>query len=73
MMTPERVAGWATGIGIGFAVFIVTWIVLNRLTSVWLPVPEGPIVALTTAVLAGLGVSLQRGHTLSRNTEIPID
>ena len=66
IMTPDRVAGWATGIGIGFAVFIITWIVLNRLTSLWLPVPEGPIVALSAAVLAGMAVALERGKALSR-------
>jgi hypothetical protein len=60
------VAGWATGIGIGFAVFIITWTVLNRLTGLWLPVPEGPIVSLSTAVLAGMVVALERGKALSR-------
>jgi len=69
-MTPERVAGWATGIGIGFAVFIVTWIVLNRLTSLWMTVPEGPIVALATAVLAGIWVGVARGKTLSRSAAL---
>lgn len=68
MMTPDRVSGWATGIGIGFAAFIITWTVLNRLTGIWLPTPQGPIVALTTAVLVGIGVALQRGAALSRRT-----
>jgi hypothetical protein len=68
MMTPDRVSGWATGIGIGFAAFIIAWTVLNRLTGIWLPTPQGPIVALTTAVLVGVGMALQRGTALSRRT-----
>ena len=72
-MTPDRVSAWATGIGIGFGTFMVTWIVLNRLTSLWLPIPQGPMVALTSAVLIGVGVALQRGSTLSRRTRNLID
>lgn len=65
-MTPDRVAGWAAGSGIGFAVFVVTWLILNRLTGLWLPVPIGPIVALLGAMVAGMAVTLERGGALSR-------
>jgi hypothetical protein len=68
-VNPDRVAAWATGIGIGFAVFIVTWIIMNRLTGLWLPVPEGPIVALASAVTAGGWVSVERGKTLSKRVK----
>lgn len=68
MMTPDRVSAWATGIGIGFGAFMITWVILNRVTSIWSPGPQGPIIALTTAVLVGGGVALQRGAALSRRT-----
>lgn len=65
-MTPDRVAGWAAGSGIGFAVLIVTWLIFNRLTGLWLPVPIGPIVALLSAIVAGIAVTVERGRTLTR-------
>ena len=65
-MTPDRVAGWALGAGIGSAVSIVTWVVANRLTDVWLSFPLGPIIAFGSAVIAGTAVALERGIVLSR-------
>lgn len=65
-MTPDRIAGWATGIGIGAAIFIIAWTTFNRLFGMWMPVPEGQIAALTGAVIAGGGAALERGRTLSR-------
>ena len=68
-MTADRVAAWATGIGIGFAVFIVTWIIMNRLTGMWMPVPQGPVVTLISAMAAGSWVGVERGRTLSRRVQ----
>ncbi len=65
-MTPERVSIWATATGIGFAAFMVTWLILNRLTSLWLPVPQAPIVALISAILMGSAVTWQRGSSFTR-------
>jgi hypothetical protein len=72
-MTPERVSAWAVGIGIGFAALILTWIILNRLTSLWLSAPEGPVVSVIAAVLVGVAVALQRGSALSRRVARPDD
>lgn len=69
-MTPERVAGWAVGTGIGSAVSIVTWVVASRLTDLWLSVPLGPIIAFGSALIAGIGVALERGMVLSRTRQI---
>ncbi len=65
-MTPDRVAGWAVGVGIGSAVSIVTWIVASRLADMWLSVPLGPIIALGSALIVGIAVALERGVVLSR-------
>ncbi len=65
-MTSDRVAGWAVGAGIGSAVSIVTWVVASRLTDLWFTGPSGPIIALGSALIAGVGVALERGMVLSR-------
>lgn len=64
-MTSKRVAGWAVGAGIGAAVSIVTWVVASRLADLWFAVPLGPIIALGSALIAGVGVALERGKALS--------
>lgn len=66
-MTPDRVAGWAVGAGIGSAVAIVTWVVASRLTDLWLSVPLGPTIAFGSALIAGTGVAIERGIVLSRS------
>lgn len=65
-MTPDRVAGWAVGAGIGSAVSIVTWVIASRLSDLWLSVPLGPIIAFGSALIAGTAVALERGMVLSR-------
>lgn len=66
-MTPDRVAGWAVGAGIGSAVAIVTWVVASRLTDLWLSIPLGPTIAFGAALIAGIGVAFERGMSLSRS------
>lgn len=65
-MTPDRITGWAVGAGIGSAVSIVTWVIASRLADLWLSVPLGPIIAFGSALIAGIGVALERGMSLSR-------
>lgn len=60
------VAAWATGVGIGLVVFMVTWIVANRVTARLMSVPSGPILAMSVAILAGTAVALRQGVRLSR-------
>jgi hypothetical protein len=62
----DIVAGWVTGIGIGSAVFMLTWIVANRLTGLWMASPTGPVVAMVTAILVGMVVAARQGWRLSR-------
>lgn len=69
MMTPDQAFTWTTGAGIGLAVTVVTWTTFNRLASLWLPAPEGPISALSIAVLAGTVVAFERGRVLSRQSD----
>ncbi|HEX6301771.1 MAG TPA: hypothetical protein VF148_15030 [Acidimicrobiia bacterium] len=68
-MTPDRASAWATGVGIGLAVFVVIWTSFNRLAGLLMPTPEGPISALSIAVLAGVFVALERGRVLSHRAD----
>ncbi len=66
MMRPEAAAAWATGAGIGVLAFMIAWLLLNRLLALWLPVPVAPIVAMSSAVVVGIGVFVERGRALAR-------
>ncbi|HKX76467.1 MAG TPA: hypothetical protein VJR05_13870 [Acidimicrobiia bacterium] len=62
----DLVAAWATGLGIGVAVFMLTWLVANRVTTlIWAP-PTGPVIAMAIAIVAGIAASLRHGWRLSR-------
>jgi hypothetical protein len=66
-MSPDRVAAWAIGAGIGLIAFVVAWLGGNRLTAlVWEP-PAGPIVAILAAVVAGVMTTVVFGVRLSRS------
>lgn len=61
----DQVAAWATGVGIGVAVFMLTWLVANRVTDLlWAP-PIAPIVAITVATVTGIVTSIRQGWRLS--------
>lgn len=73
MIAPDRsalradyIAAWTTGIGIGLAVFMVTWLVANRITGLLMTVPTGPVVAMASALVAGSAVAARQGWRLSR-------
>ena len=62
----DRVAAWATGVGIGWLTFMVSWLLGNRLTGlIWDP-PTAPIVAMAAALGLGLAVAIVGGLRLSR-------
>ena len=67
MARADLVAAWATGIGAGWIAFMVTWIIMNRLTSLMLPNPTAPIVAMTLAIATGLATSIWQGRRLSKS------
>jgi hypothetical protein len=67
----DRVAGWATGAGIGLIALMVTWLVGSRLAVlVWDP-PVGPIVAFGGAVVIGILTTFIAGRRLSRPRRSP--
>jgi hypothetical protein len=72
MMTPDRVSAWATGVGIGALAFMISWLVLNRLFGMWLPIPAAPVAALISAVVIGVSTAWQRGNALSHRAQQPI-
>jgi hypothetical protein len=62
----DHIAAWTTGIGIGVAVFMLTWIVANRIMGMVMSVPAGPLVAMATAIFTGTAVGIRQGWRLSR-------
>ncbi|NMM25235.1 MAG: hypothetical protein HHJ11_17470 [Phycicoccus sp.] len=62
----DRVAAQATGVGVGLLAFMITWLIGARVTvHIWGP-PSSAVVALVTAVVVGLAVSVVMGRRLVR-------
>ncbi len=66
----DTVAAWATGAGIGIAVFMMTWVIANRVTAMLLAGTTAPLVAMSIAILAGAVVTGRQGWILSRRFSI---
>ncbi len=65
--TPDTVAAWATGAGIGLITLMLVWLVTNWVaTHLWGP-PLGPIVAFSVAVVVGLVIGLVAVRRLARS------
>jgi hypothetical protein len=64
----DSVAAWAVGIGVGLISLQITWLIANRLTALLWDPPVGPTVAFTTAVVAGIVVSMIAGRRLIAKT-----
>lgn len=62
----DYLAAWATGVGIGGGCFMLTWILANRVTGMFMSIPAGPITAMTLAVVTGLATAGWGGWRLSR-------
>jgi membrane protein implicated in regulation of membrane protease activity len=67
----DYLAAWVTGAGIGGGCFMLTWILANRVTGMFMSVPAGPITAMTLAVLTGLVTAAWGGWRLSRRFVLP--
>ncbi|MCL1587794.1 MAG: hypothetical protein M3092_05210 [Actinomycetia bacterium] len=67
----DLVSAYAIGVGAGLVALQITWLVLNRLTSlVWGP-PIGPTVAFAMAIVVGIVVSVIAGRRLARSVNSP--
>jgi len=63
----DSVSAYAIGVGAGLVALQVTWLILNRLSSlVWDP-PVGPTVAFVSAIVVGIIVSIIAGRRLARS------
>ena len=67
----DYLAAWATGVGIGGGCFMLTWILANRVTGMFMSIPAGPVTAMTLAVLTGLATASGAGWRLSRRFVLP--
>ncbi len=65
-------AAWTTGLGVGLIGLMVTWLVMNRLTGLFMDAPEGPILAFGTAVGIGFFVTAIAGKRLAQTVEAEI-
>jgi hypothetical protein len=64
-MTAERVAAWATGVGIGLMALMLTWLLGSRLAALVWEAPVGPVVAILAATVVGTAVAGLAGRRLA--------
>ncbi|HEX9977182.1 MAG: hypothetical protein V1757_03185 [Actinomycetota bacterium] len=62
---PDRISAWVTGVGVGLIGVMVTWLVVSRLAGLFWDAPVGPIVALSSATVVGLVVTVVAGRRLA--------
>ncbi|MEX2275097.1 MAG: hypothetical protein WEA10_05995 [Actinomycetota bacterium] len=62
----DRVAAWAVGVGVGLIAMMLAWIVGARIAELLWEPPGGPRVALASALLIGIIVTVVSGVRLSR-------
>jgi len=68
--TPDLVAAWATGVGVGSIVFMLGWLIGSRMFEAAWPAPTGPALAMATAILLGLVAAVVSGLRLARRVRI---
>ena len=64
----DLVAAWAVGIGVGLITLQITWLIANRVTSLFWDAPQEPAIAFATAVAVGFVVAIIAGHWLAQRT-----
>jgi len=67
----DLVAAWAVGIGVGLIALQITWLLANRITSLFWDPPQGPTIAFATALAAGAVISVIAGRRLAKKTANP--
>ena len=65
------VAAWAVGIGVGLVTIQITWLIGNRITSLFWDPPRGPTIAFATAVVVGGVISVIAGQRFAKKTTNP--
>ncbi len=68
----DLVAAWAVGIGVGLITLQISWLIANRITSLFWGPPLGPAIAFATAVAVGIGASIIAGQRLAKKTDAQI-
>jgi hypothetical protein len=65
----DRLAAWATGLGVGLIGLMLTWLIGDRIAEMLWGSPTGPIVAFTAAIVVGTISTVVAGRRLSRSSE----
>ncbi len=68
----DLTAAWTTGLGVGLIGLMVTWLVMNRLTGLFMDAPEGPMLAFGAAVGIGFFVTAIAGKRLAKTVKAEI-
>jgi hypothetical protein len=66
-MDTDRAFVRAVAIGIGLIGFMVTWLIMNRVTERLVGQPSAAIVAMTTAFVAGVVTTIVATRRLGRS------
>ena len=67
----DLVTAWAVGVGVGLITLQITWLVANRVASLFWGTPRGPIIAISIALLVGIATSGVAGRRLARKIGPP--
>ncbi len=68
----DLTSAWTTGLGVGLIGLMVTWLVMNRLTGLFMDAPEGPMLAFGVAVGVGFLVTTIAGKRLAKTVKAEI-
>jgi cytochrome bd-type quinol oxidase subunit 2 len=64
----DRIAAFATGVGVGLITFMLTWTIAARITERMLDTPTSAYVAMVGALCAGAVVTILTGRRLSNTS-----
>jgi len=68
-VTPDLVAAWATGAGVGLIAMMIGWLIGNRLVGLIVGPPTGPTIAFIASIVVGVAVAIRWGRRLAASVQ----